>query len=285
MDHQLLKPPSTAANRGNTFDRTTEQSIQIEQANSPPGKKLQLKGIVRVALLERLNLLAEQDELADLAGNDVFVEQLAEDDAITPSELAEQEPPISEGRQELLVPEMVAREQRNDRYCKAMMSYLEKGELPDDDQLATNIRHFAKQYEMRGEMLFHLGKRKNKPLPLLQLVVPETMRAGIIRDAHWPAHLGVYKTLNRISLLYFWPNLETEIARFCRNCLECAKHRHPQRYLAPLPKPIHVPPRPFMRLSLDTAGPFAPSSSGMTALVIFADSYSKWIEVNSTDCS
>jgi hypothetical protein len=225
--------------------------------------------------------VTKEDELVE---DDVSAGILAEDDAITPIELAEQdgllELPISDGKQEILVPEIVAREQRNDKYCKAMMSYLENGELPEEDQLATNIRHFAKQYEIRGEMLFHLGKRKNKLLPLLQLVVPESLRAGIIRDFHWPAHLGVYKTLHKIALLYFWPNLEAEIAKFCKDCIECARHRHPQRYNAPPARPLFVPNRPFMRLSLDTAGPFPASASGATALVIVVDSFSKWIEVN-----
>ena len=57
-----------------------------------------------------------------------------------------------------------------------------------------------------------------------KLVLPAEKRESALLESHaeiTPGHLGRAKTLGRLLLYYYWPNMRKEIVDFVRNCLIC----------------------------------------------------------------
>ncbi len=57
-----------------------------------------------------------------------------------------------------------------------------------------------------------------------QLVVPKEYRAHVLSLAHDSSsagHLGVKKTYQRVFRCFFWPQLKTDVVKYCRSCHTC----------------------------------------------------------------
>ena len=90
--------------------------------------------------------------------------------------------------------------------------------------------------------------------------VPLKFRENILYLAHdsiGGGHLGVEKTLNKIQREFYWPNLNNDVADYCRTCSVCQKYG-PRVQKAPL-KSIPVTPIPFLKVGIDLIGPFMTS--------------------------
>ena len=91
-----------------------------------------------------------------------------------------------------------------------------------------------------------------------QVVVPHSIKPEILRSFHDDSpggHLSRDKMLSKIRSRYYWLNLDADVKRHCKQCLECQKL-----------KPCHVLPvapmqplqcsRPFELVSMDICGPY-----------------------------
>lgn len=65
-----------------------------------------------------------------------------------------------------------------------------------------------------------------------KLVVPKSLRTAVFlenHDAPESGHLGYFKTKKRISSLYYWPKMSSDIARYVRNCEVCKAQKPEQK--------------------------------------------------------
>lgn len=139
-------------------------------------------------------------------------------------------------------------------------------------------------WRVENDLLF---KRAHQRYPSLNcgnewlLVVPKHQRANIIGDSHNPptsGHLGVHKTLNRISSKYYWPKQKSDVARYIRRCEVCLRTKPEQK--APVGHMLSLPStssRPWQMVSIDLVGPLPRSSSGYCYIFTLLDCFSKFI--------
>ena len=143
-----------------------------------------------------------------------------------------------------------------------------------DTFASTKIRELRKQFGMQeftpnhAGKLFHMYKNmlvrtlsqhkiiKNTEVSVI--VAPFSMTSNIIQRAHDGAlagHRGVQPTLNRITEVFWWPNMDADVKTYiakCKVCLRCSsKNTQAKVPLQQLP----TPHRPNDRIHVDLFGP------------------------------
>jgi transposase InsO family protein len=113
-----------------------------------------------------------------------------------------------------------------------------------------------------------------------QLIPPPACRKEIIRLAHTGltgGHLGLKKTLAQVQRRAYWYEWRADVARFCRQCTECAAyHRGPPPRSSVLQQ--MVVGAPFERVGIDLTGPHPRSRNGFNYILTYVDHFSKWAE-------
>jgi hypothetical protein len=100
-----------------------------------------------------------------------------------------------------------------------------------------------------------------------QVVLPSSLRLHVLQMAHEipiAGHLGVKKTLARISSHFWWPGLGKSVAYFCKTCDVCQRmaksYKPPRAELHSLP----VVTEPFKHIAIDIVGPLPVADLGFS---------------------
>ena len=164
--------------------------------------------------------------------------------------------------------------QRQDDGLSKLISYLEMGELPEDDNLAKTFALTQSQYHIQDGVLYHI-----QPDCTLRIIPPEVSREELFQKVHngvFGGHLGEVKVHGELQRHYWWKGMRTDIARWTRGCLVCATHstgRAPRPPLTPLPVA-----GPFDRVGVDVVQ-LPRSHDGNQYAVVYMDYLTKWPEV------
>lgn len=113
-----------------------------------------------------------------------------------------------------------------------------------------------------------------------KLVVPKNARKDLIRQCHddlTSGHLGIFKTLWRLKLKYYWPKMLADVVRYVNGCSVCQackpEHKAPAGLMGSRPDIK----RPWQMISLDFVGPLPASSNGYKYLLVVTDYFSKYV--------
>ena len=110
-------------------------------------------------------------------------------------------------------------------------------------------------------------------------VPPPEERVDIIKRVHHKiGHLGRDRTYHMVSRYYWWPGMHAQVASVLKQCLQCDRVRSTFSVKHDRLKPMPIFGM-FYRFSIDSAGPFRPSSTGMQYVVVIVEHFSKWIEL------
>lgn len=112
-----------------------------------------------------------------------------------------------------------------------------------------------------------------------KVVVPSSQRQDLIRTCHNEelSHLGVFKTYKRLTLLYYWPSMYQDVAKFIRGCEVCATYKNSQQPpIGTMGHPKNCS-RPFDTLSIDLVGPLPRSRAGYTYILSVLCCFSKYV--------
>ena len=96
-----------------------------------------------------------------------------------------------------------------------------------------------------------------------QLVIPEQLRPELLKVAHenpLSGHFSIKKTIGRLQRDFFWPQMGSEVTRYCHSCHICQLSNNKRVVKAPLGSPI-LAAEPFANVSVDIVGPLHPPSS------------------------
>nr|CAD2207460.1 unnamed protein product [Meloidogyne enterolobii] len=114
-----------------------------------------------------------------------------------------------------------------------------------------------------------------------RLVIPYIMRENILKIIHdnpgEGGHLGINKTLQKMKLRFYWPNMNEDIKNYIISCESCQKVKdafhpnHEELY------PIKKPSIPFEHLHMDVIGPLITSTKGYKYILSIIDSFSKYL--------
>lgn len=71
------------------------------------------------------------------------------------------------------------------------------------------------------------------------------------------AHLGVDKTVNKISDRYYWKGIYKDVRNYDRNCDSCQISNKKHKTTKPEMEPITVPPSTWKKIAVDLIGPYS----------------------------
>lgn len=113
-----------------------------------------------------------------------------------------------------------------------------------------------------------------------RLWVPTELVQSLISQAHDPpmsSHGGIAKTIDRLTKLYYWPRLATDVKKYVLACEVCKETKPPNYVLRPAMGQRFSTERPFQQLYVDLLGPYPRSKAGNTFIFIVLDQYSKFV--------
>ena len=113
------------------------------------------------------------------------------------------------------------------------------------------------------------------------LAVPSGLRRDLLYACHDDpegGHLGIDKTLARISSRYWWPQLTNSVRRYVLSCIFCQCHKSNSCFPPGPLSPISPPTRPFELLGIDHLGPFKETKDGNQHIVVIIDYLTRFVE-------
>lgn len=158
----------------------------------------------------------------------------------------------------------LARHQINDKFCNDIIIQINGGTT-------------VPKYKMKNELLCRQIGKTNK----WRIVLPNHLKKIILNyyhDQDIAGHLGITKTLNRITSIFWWKNAYTDIKEYVRSCLPCQTSKPLNK------KPVGlmsstVPTETWERVYIDYKGPFPTSKNGNKYILVILDGYSKWVQL------
>lgn len=138
-------------------------------------------------------------------------------------------------------------------------------------------------FRVEGEIIYKHVFSKNDSASDWKIVVPTANRLEILRQFHdteTAAHFGAFKTLHRVSELYYWPKMRDSVDRYikaCKVCAACKSDSLPQAGLMGNYRDINFP---FQMISADLLGPYPRSKRGNQHLLVVVDWFTKFVLVH-----
>ena len=114
-----------------------------------------------------------------------------------------------------------------------------------------------------------------------KICVPKTAQNRVLREEHddpTAGHLGVAKTLVRLTQSFYWPGMLRIGTQYVRNCPSCQKFKSQQQTTAGTMHATFVE-QPWEMVAIDLVGPLPRSNSGHTWLLVMQDRCTKWMEL------
>lgn len=104
--------------------------------------------------------------------------------------------------------------------------------------------------------------------------IPATLRERIFYMFHDAAHPGPKVTDRVIRQRYVWPNMHRDIAKWCKNCIDCQQSKI-SRHVQSIPEKFVAPDGRFEHVHMDIVGPL-PESNGYRYCLTLIDRFSRW---------
>ena len=127
-----------------------------------------------------------------------------------------------------------------------------------------------KAYELVSHELACIGQ---VVLRGTRIVVPRTLRRRVLDLAH-EGHQSIVKTKEHLSSKVWWPGIDNEAEKKCRECFGC--HMVTKHVPLPLIKPTRLPERAWQEVAVDLLGPLPTGEH----LLVVVDYFSRWMEVD-----
>lgn len=107
-------------------------------------------------------------------------------------------------------------------------------------------------------------------------VVPESFRRAIFDSLHALSHPGIRATQRLVTSRFVWPNINSDVRRWARTCLQCQRSKIHRHTSAPLGT-FATPDARFDKVHIDLVGPLPPSN-GFVYLLTCVDRFTRWPE-------
>ena len=137
-----------------------------------------------------------------------------------------------------------------------------------------------KQLVLLDGVMYRRYQLPRTTAPILQLVVPNTLRTQILHQLHGQrlsGHLGVQRTCTRVQRRFYWPGWSNDVERWLAACPQCAARK-------PKPGPTRHPMvsissgSPFDRIGMDILDTRIRSKSGHNYILVISDYFTKWTD-------
>ena len=99
-----------------------------------------------------------------------------------------------------------------------------------------------------------------------------------LHDTQYSGHLGMSKTLQGVSRLYWWPKLRRDVRHHVRTCASCQRNKSSNSRAFGLLEPLEIPGRRWESISMDLITGLPTSAKRKNdAIVVFVDRLSKMV--------
>jgi len=152
------------------------------------------------------------------------------------------------------------------------------------NNLKEKVSQNPKLYPMfivRDDLLYKFMKNPVSDELEIKLVVPTNYRHDFLKyfhDSLVGAHLGMKKTVQKLSQKYYWPKMSRDVKFYCSKCHICQKYKS-RNSLSPgemTVKPI-TNIEPFAYCTLDLIGPLPMTTAKSRFIVVIVDVATKWL--------
>ena len=110
------------------------------------------------------------------------------------------------------------------------------------------------------------------PRPL----VPRAWRRPVFDSLHGLSHPGIRATRQLLASRYVWPEMNADVRRWSRTCIQCQRTKVQRHTVNPLSS-FSTPEARFDTVHIDLVGPLPPSR-GYTYLLTCVDRFTRWPE-------
>ena len=114
----------------------------------------------------------------------------------------------------------------------------------------------------------------------LRLCVPKNQRNRILSETHdeptGVAHVGYHRTYNKLTSVYYWPQMSRDIKRFVVSCDICQKVKLKRHAPIGLLQPIPIPEQPYEVVTMDFITEL-PLSDGFDCILVIVDKLTKFV--------
>ena len=114
----------------------------------------------------------------------------------------------------------------------------------------------------------------------LQVVVPLSLRAFVLRRYHGlpvSGHLGQRRVLAHIEQSFYWPRMKTDVVRWIRACLVCARRKTTRNMHAAEPGRVSTATKPWETISIDIVSASKTANTGHKKILTVLDLFSRWL--------
>jgi transposase InsO family protein len=136
-----------------------------------------------------------------------------------------------------------------------------------DEELRTAIEKGDKDFLYADTLYYYRDK----------LFVPYSLRTRVVEEHHdhpVAGHYGSAKTHELISRSFAWPNSMRYVRQFTRSCDTCQRTKAPRHKPFGLLRPLDVPQRPWLALTMDHITKL-PISNGYDAILVVCDRHTR----------
>lgn len=146
-------------------------------------------------------------------------------------------------------------------------------EILEGKRKSSSYKQYVQEYLIKRNKVYKkLGKGK------IAWVVPKSARWQICKLCHDDAgHLGLEKTLERITDSYWFSGMRKFVSKYIKACLNCLYYKHPAGKKQGKLHPIEKSPVPFHTLHLDHLGPFVVSKHKNQYILVVIDGFTKFV--------
>ena len=148
-----------------------------------------------------------------------------------------------------------------------------------DDEI-NEYKEKLKPYKFKNDL--HLWCDVSTPYP--RPYVPQSDRPSILRSLHDISHPGIKATIYLVKSRYFWPNMDSYIKTYVRDCSSCQQSKVTRHTKSPI-MPFSLPSERFQSVHIDIISlpPAKLSNELYTSpfkyLLTCIDRATRWIEV------
>ena len=129
----------------------------------------------------------------------------------------------------------------------------------------TKINPSIKHFKVRNDLLYfglYGQATRNRLCIPLDARLPDdsmTIRQALVYDVHDSkasgGHLGIDKTLDKLTTYYYWPNMTRYVKRYIATCDICQRIKPSQQKPQGLLQPLPIPAKKWEQISMDFIGP------------------------------
>ncbi|GBG84261.1 hypothetical protein CBR_g38232 [Chara braunii] len=105
------------------------------------------------------------------------------------------------------------------------------------------------------------------------------LRTGLLSEYHdsrLADHFGVNRTIARLRQRFRWPDLITDVTRYCDSCEVCRRSKPRNRNPYGELRPMSIPQEPGLSIAMDVTGPFPRNRLGHDGILTVMDRLSKY---------